>query len=111
MVERILEAAVQPPTSSFYISLSSALLPEYREYERTATTVINAYVTPIMDRYLARLEAQLAPRSLRVMQSNGGCLTAASAPRPAAPTALSGPACAALGAPAAAAGAPAGPHG
>jgi N-methylhydantoinase A len=51
-----------------------------------------------MDRYLARLEAQLDPRSLRVMQSNGGCLTAASARRQAARTALSGPAGGAVGA-------------
>jgi N-methylhydantoinase A len=86
------------PTSDLYVSTSTDLLPEYREYERTATTVINAYVTPVMDRYLARLEAQLAPRSLRVMQSNGGCLTVASARRQAARTALSGPAGGAVGA-------------
>jgi N-methylhydantoinase A len=86
------------PTSDFYVTLSSDLLPEYREYERTATTVINAYVTPVMDRYLARLEARLAPRSLRVMQSNGGSLTAASARRQAARTALSGPAGGVVGA-------------
>jgi N-methylhydantoinase A len=110
MVQRILEAgswrldqlapasSFQPLASYVYISLSSNILPEYREYERTATTVINAYVTPVMDRYLARLEAQLAPRSLRVMQSNGGCLTAASARRQAARTALSGPAGGAVGA-------------
>jgi len=97
MVERILVAGL-PPTSQLFVTLSSELLPEYREYERTAATVINAYVTPIMDRYLARLEAQLAPRSLRVMQSNGGCLTAASARHQAARTALSGPAGGAVGA-------------
>ena len=100
----------QPPASRFYISLSSDILPEYREYERTATTVINAYVTPLMDRYLARLEAQLAPRSLRVMQSNGGCLTATSARRQAARTALSGPAGGVVGAYAVAAEAGAGPN-
>ena len=41
------------------ISLSSDILPEYREYERTATTVINAYVQPLVARYLARLEDAL----------------------------------------------------
>ncbi len=41
--------------SSFYVSLSSEILPEYREYERTSTTVINAYVAPLIDRYLSRL--------------------------------------------------------
>ena len=51
-----------------------------------------------MDRYLGQLEARLAPRSLRVMQSNGGCLTAASARRQAARTVLSGPAGGAVGA-------------
>ncbi|NLF65332.1 MAG: hydantoinase/oxoprolinase family protein, partial [Chloroflexi bacterium] len=40
-----------------HISLSSEILPEYREYERTATTAINAYVAPVMGRYLRRLEA------------------------------------------------------
>ena len=48
----------------------------------TSAITFNAYVTPLMDRYLGQLETRLAPRSLRVMQSNGGCLTAASA-RPA----------------------------
>ncbi|MBI4771341.1 MAG: hydantoinase/oxoprolinase family protein [Chloroflexi bacterium] len=81
-----------------YLSLSSELLPEYREYERTSTTVINAYVTPLMDRYLARLEAGLAPRPLRIMQSNGGAITAAAARRQAARTALSGPAGGVVGA-------------
>lgn len=89
----------QPAASPhLYVSLSSELLPEYREYERTATTVINAYVTPVMDRYLARLEAGLHPRPLRVMQSNGGSLTAATARRQAARTALSGPAGGVVGA-------------
>jgi N-methylhydantoinase A len=84
--------SLQPPTSHFYVSPSTDLLPEYREHERTATTIINAYVIPLMDRYLGRLEAQLSPRWLRVMQPNGGCLTAASARPQAACTALSGPA-------------------
>ena len=80
--------------SSFkpFISLSSDILPEYREYERASTTVINAYVTPLMDRYLSRLEAGLAPRTLRIMQSNGGAITASTARSEAARTVLSGPA-------------------
>ncbi len=41
------------------LSLSSEILPEYREYERTATTVINAYVQPPVARYLARLDSAL----------------------------------------------------
>jgi N-methylhydantoinase A len=91
-------AASQPLAPQFYVSLSSEVLPEYREYERTAATVINAYVTPAMDRYLGRLEAGLRPRPLRVMQSNGGSLTAATARQQAARTALSGPAGGVVGA-------------
>jgi N-methylhydantoinase A len=81
-----------------HISLSSEILPEYREYERTATTVINAYVAPVMGRYLQRLEARLAPRPLAVMQSNGGVIGAGRAAREAARTVLSGPAGGVVGA-------------
>ena len=75
-----------------FVSLSSEVLPEYREYERTSTTAINAYVAPLMDRYLARLERELGGRRLRIMQSNGGTISAGAARRLAARTALSGPA-------------------
>lgn len=81
-----------------YISLSSEILPEYREYERTATTVINAYVAPLMDRYLRRLAQRLAPRPLSIMQSNGGIISAAAAGAQAARTVLSGPAGGVVGA-------------
>ena len=80
------------------ISLSSEILPEYREYERTATTVINAYVAPLMSRYLARLAAGLGQRRLTVMQSNGGVISAHMAGSQAARTALSGPAGGVVGA-------------
>ncbi len=75
-----------------FVSLSSEVLPEYREYERTSTTVINAYVAPLMSRYLANLEQELGGRRLRIMQSNGGTISAEAARRLAARTALSGPA-------------------
>jgi N-methylhydantoinase A len=80
------------------ISLSSDVLPEYREYERTSTTVINAYVGPLMSRYLANLERGLQGRRLRVMQSNGGIISGESARALAARTALSGPAGGVVGA-------------
>lgn len=80
------------------VSLSSDILPEYREYERTATTVINAYVSPIMGHYLARLAEQVAPRKLSVMQSNGGVMRVQTAVAQAARTALSGPAGGVVGA-------------
>jgi N-methylhydantoinase A len=84
------------------VSLSSQILPEYREYERTSTTVINAYLAPLMSRYLLRLQERLenwgSRARLRVMQSNGGAVrseTAASAP---VRTILSGPAGGVVGA-------------
>ena len=80
------------------ISLSTEILPEYREYERTAATVINAYVSPLMGRYLTRLAAGVAPRALTVMQSNGGIISAATAGMEAARTCLSGPAGGVVGA-------------
>ena len=58
------------------LSVSSEILPEMREYERTSTTVINAYVRPVVARYLTDLEEQLRARDitvpLTIMQSNGG---------------------------------------
>jgi N-methylhydantoinase A len=111
--ENAVLAALEP--LGLPVSLSSRILPEYREYERTSTTVINAYLAPVMSRYLLRLHSRLeamgaAPSSpekreegsdpirLRVMQSNGGAvqsLTAASAP---VRTILSGPAGGVVGA-------------
>ncbi len=74
------------------VSLSSDLLPEYREYERASTTVINAYVAPLVSRYLTNLAEGLGGRRLRIMQSNGGAISAEAARTQAARTALSGPA-------------------
>jgi N-methylhydantoinase A len=84
--------------SAPFVSLSSDVLPEYREYERTSTTVINAYVAPLMNRYLSGLERGLEQRRLRMMQSNGGVISATSARALAARTALSGPAGGVVGA-------------
>ena len=53
----------------FAVSVSSEVLPEFREYERTSTTVLNAYIGPLMDRYLGRLEELLPPKTvLRIMR-------------------------------------------
>ncbi len=90
-------AALGGETAPF-VSLSSDVLPEYREYERTSTTVINAYVAPLMSRYLSNLEQGLEGRRLRVMQSNGGIISAEAAHTLAARTALSGPAGGVVGA-------------
>lgn len=80
------------------ISLSSKILPEYREYERTSTTVINAYLTPLMNRYLGNLEAGLAGPRLRVMQSNGGSVHGQTAADSPVKTIVSGPAGGVVGA-------------
>jgi len=80
------------------VTRSSALLPEYREYERTATTVVNAYVRPQVARYLGRLDEALAGRSIRVMQSNGGTIGLDTAAEEPARLALSGPAGGVVGA-------------
>ncbi len=85
--------------AGFHVSASSEVLPEFREYERTSTVVLNAYVAPIMDRYLGRLEQSLpGDATLRIMQSNGGSISAATARQEAARTLLSGPAAGVVGA-------------
>ncbi len=80
------------------VSLSSVILPEYREYERTATTVVNAYITPAMDRYLGRLEEDAGATRIRIMGSNGGAIPVARARGEAVHTVLSGPAGGVMGA-------------
>jgi len=84
--------------ANFFVSPSSTVLPEYREYERTSTTTVNAYVSPIMDRYLGRLEGALEGHDLRIMQSNGGSISTAEARRSAVRCILSGPAGGVVGA-------------
>ena len=115
-------------SAGFIVSASHAILPEYREFERWSTTAVNAYVTPLMASYLARLEEglagppQLKPNSfesnyvtgepvrfrigageaarlsLRIMQSNGGSISSQHASRVAVQTILSGPAAGVVGA-------------
>ncbi len=80
------------------VTRSSALLPEHREYERTATTVANAYVRPVVERYLTRLDAEVGSRPVRVMQSSGGTIGLETAGAQAARLALSGPAGGVVGA-------------
>lgn len=84
------------------VSASHLVLPQHREYERMSTTAANASLAPIMSDYLQRLETSLAsigPRAprLRIMQSNGASISAASAGANAVRTVLSGPAGGAAG--------------
>jgi len=78
--------------AGFRVSLSHQILKEYREFERASTTIVNALVSPVMEKYLDRLEQNLLPRGLKVMQSNGGSIMSKTAGREAVRTILSGPA-------------------
>ena len=78
--------------NNVFISLSHQVLAEYREYERGATTYLNAYVGPLVQRYLKRLAHTLRPKHLFVMHSAGGVMAADSAGSQAVKLALSGPA-------------------
>jgi len=100
------------------LSISHQILPEYREYERTSTVTVNAYLQPLMGRYLNRLvetaeeetgrvsasnqrpkiKVQRSALALRVMQSSGGSISAAAAANEPVRTILSGPAGGVVGA-------------
>ena len=93
LVRDALAALPNPP----FISISSQVIPEFREYERTSTVVVNSYVGPAMARYLAELEQSLGG-GLRIMQSSGGSITAHLAATQPVRTILSGPAGGVVGA-------------
>ena len=81
--ERAAGTSIQREFPSLAVSLSSEVVPELREYERGTTTTANAYVQPLMDRYVARLDQALAERGFRgrfhLMQSSGGMASPATA--------------------------------
>jgi N-methylhydantoinase A len=79
-----------PP--DLFISCSSSILAEHREYERGITTWLNAYVGPLMQGYLQQLENQLNPASLSIMRSSGNTCSAEQAGKEAVHQLLSGPA-------------------
>jgi|FaiFalDrversion2_1042247.scaffolds.fasta_scaffold00002_22 N-methylhydantoinase A len=84
-----------------FASASHEVLPEHREYERTVATVVNAYLSPVMATYLARLEEGLRARGvgrLSVLSSSGGAMSPQAAGRLAVRTVLSGPAGGVVGA-------------
>src|ERR1700692_2163447 len=104
-------------SAGYSVSVSHEILPEFREYERTSTTVINAYLVPVMSSYLrdtiARISglfphqahkksgknhSQPSQASVRIMQSNGGIISAEQAAREPVRTILSGPAGGVIGA-------------
>ncbi|HKY14677.1 MAG TPA: hydantoinase/oxoprolinase family protein [Microthrixaceae bacterium] len=106
--ERVAAAALRAMWPNDSVSVSSEILPEIREFERTSTTTLNAYLQPVVGGYLAQLEADLAGAGfegeLMIVASNGGVMSVDAARRFPVRTALSGPA-AGVGAAAAIAGA------
>lgn len=94
--ERAVERSFTAGDSAPYVVVSSELAPQFREYDRASTTVMSAYIGPVVSRYLLRLSDALRARGLRrdlmVMQSNGGVLPVARTSASAIGTALSGPA-------------------
>lgn len=94
--ERATAEAVRAAMPGVYVSLSSAVLPQIKEYDRVCTTVVNAYVGPALNRYLTRLETRLREAGFSgpvlIIQSHGGVSTIADAVALAAGGVLSGPA-------------------
>ena len=108
--EQAVRAHIASVAPDIAVSLSSEVDPAFREYERTVVTAFDAYIKPVVDRYLARMSESLArtgvPAPLQVMQSRGGLAGAGTARQRPVRLFLSGPAAGALGG--AAAGAEAG---
>jgi len=94
--EEAMASAIRKVLPDAFVSLSSEVLPELREYERFSTTVLNAYIGPLMSGYLDSLQRELAQegyrRTIFLMTSNGGVASAHQASRFPVNTVLSGPA-------------------
>jgi N-methylhydantoinase A len=93
--ERMVEGMIKKEFPELLVSISSNICPEIREYERTATTVLNAYLMPITSKYLKNLRGRLKEAGLtsplRIMQSNGGLMRAEDIEEAPVNTLLSGP--------------------
>jgi N-methylhydantoinase A len=99
--ERELAERLRERVPGLHVSASHEVLPQFREYERCSTTVIDAYLSPLLGSYLGRLADAAGERGLPaplVMQSSGGVAPAAEAARAGAWSVLSGPAGGAVGA-------------
>src|SRR6266568_4475319 len=95
--EQALAVMLRDRFPKLYLSLSSEILPQFREYERTSTVAVNAYVQPLMAHYLKNLQEAISG-PLRIMQSSGGSISAATAAQEPVRTVLSGPAGGVIGA-------------
>lgn len=92
---------IQEEYPECYVSISSEILPQIREYERTSTTAVNAYVGPVLGRYLknlqGRLDASGFQKEVLITQSNGGIMSASFGADHGVATLLSGPSAGAVG--------------
>jgi N-methylhydantoinase A len=99
--EARIRAIVEEEIPDAFLSVSYEVAPEFREYERFSTTVVNAYLGPIMRQYLSRLQPRLAEIGIGALphltQSNGGVISSEQAQRFPARTLLSGPAAGVMG--------------
>ena len=84
--------------AGFFVTASHELIPEFREYERTSTTAINSYVSPVLDRYLAQVQQEIGTTEFHILQSNGGRLSVQQARGHGVHSILSGPAGGVVGA-------------
>jgi N-methylhydantoinase A len=100
--EAMIRDALSAAFPGMYLSISSEVQPEFREYERLSTTVLNAYLQPVVDRYLEHFQSgasEAAPNAaLGINQSSGGLMSVERARHMPIRTALSGPAAGAIGA-------------
>lgn len=100
--ERRIAGILKAEAPNLFVSLSSAVQPEFREYERLSTTVLNAYLQPIVTRYMDNLKEGLVSRAPRatmgINQSSGGLMSVERAGEFPIRTALSGPAAGVVGA-------------
>ena len=94
--EQAAKAVLEKICPDRYIVVSSEVMPEYREFERTSTTAVSGYVQPVIARYLTHLEKSLRERGYQrdvlIIQSNGGLMSIPTATKLAVNTVLSGPA-------------------
>jgi len=100
--EQAFAKALRARAPDIAVSISSEVQPEFREYERLSTTALNAYLQPVLSRYLEALKAGIAERapnaSLGINQSSGGLMSVQRSSEFPVRTALSGPAAGAVGA-------------
>jgi N-methylhydantoinase A len=93
--ERAIAERLRDELADLHVSVSHEVLPQFREYERCSTTVIDAYLSPLLGRYLGQLTSAASERGLpepMVMRSSGGVVPAGEAAKAGAWSVLSGPA-------------------